>query len=288
MGSLGMRAVKLLASEGHEVTTPVGSKAQLQKAKALGAKPQLLNPLIATDMDAALYGQEAVINLSGEDDNSRAWIKNPARLRAISLNLARGALRNRIGRFIQESTVFLYADRSGDWIEEGAHGKTDASASTALLTEKHVMDMQKGGVTPVILRFAGFYSSDNSLTRKILRWTRFGFYLERGMPEGYMPRVHLDDAASALQRALHAPAGIWNISEDEPSTRRQSSQALSQILGRKLSPPSTWTALLLRAGPPPCRSLRISNHKFKEATGWQPAFPSPMAGWSAVVAQAKI
>lgn len=287
LGPLGMRVVKLLVAEGHEVTAPVGSKSLFEKTKVLGAKPQLLNPMSISDMEAALYGHEAIINLAADDDNPWAWKKQSLRLRAIAFNLARGALRNKIGRFIHESTVFLYSDRDNDWVEEGSHGKTDEFASMALLAEKNILDMEKHGTIPVVLRFAGFYSADNGITQKILRWTRFGFYLETGIPEGYMPRVHLDDAATAVLHALKAPAGVWNISEDEPTTRRQSIAALSQTLRRKLSQPSPWAALLLRLEKPSCKSLRISNRKFKEATGWNPTYPSILTGWGSVSAEAK-
>ncbi len=282
LGPLGKRVVKLLAAEGHEVTAPVGSKSLLEKAKSLGAKPQLLNPSNLGDMEAALYGQEAVINLVADDNNPRAWKKDPARMRAVSLNLAKASLLNKIGRFIQESTVFLYSDRNGDWVEEDAPGKHDAFATTALEIEKSIQEMKRAGATPVVLRFADFYSSDHEATRRILRWTRLGFYLDAGSPEGYLPRIHLDDAANAVSLALKAPAGVWNVSEDEPATRRQSSEALSLVLGRKLSQPSPWTASLLQAPAAPCRSLRVSNHKFKEATGWNPLYPSMTVGWKAV------
>ena len=36
------------------------------------------------------------------------------------------------------------------------------------------------------------------------------------------------------------------------------------------------------------RSLRVSNQRFKETTGWQPRFPSAWEGWAAVIADWRI
>ncbi|HJT23527.1 MAG TPA: NAD(P)-dependent oxidoreductase, partial [bacterium] len=165
--------------------------------------------------------------------------------------------------------------------------RADALAFSSYTAEHNALEMEKVGAVPVVLRFGAFYGPEERQTRRILRWAKLGFFLMAGPPEGYYPMVHLSDAAEAVLRALRAPAGVWNIVEDEPFTRRQSAEALARAMGKKsLSPPSPWMALLLRPDKAPCESLRVLNRKFKKATGWSPAFPSPWEGWTAVVLQA--
>ena len=97
----------------------------------------------------------------------------------------------------------------------------------------------------------------------------------------------IDDAASALVTALnHAPSGLYDIVDDEPLRQRQVKKALAAAVGRRrlLSPP-TWL-LHMMAGPTAAaltRSIRISNRRFREATGWVPAVPSAIEGLARVV-----
>jgi NAD dependent epimerase/dehydratase family enzyme len=39
-----------------------------------------------------------------------------------------------------------------------------------------------------------------------------------GPPDSYVSSIHLDDAAAAVSAALHAPAGTYNVVDDEPLT----------------------------------------------------------------------
>lgn len=243
LNPLGSRVAKLLAKSRHEVTAAVANQWEAEQARALGSHPVVLNLLSVSDVQAALYGQETVVNLATAAGDTRSWLKYSLLRRALSLNLVHGALRNHVGRFIQESAVFLYGESDERWVTEDARLKPDAPSSSAFTAERNVLELEKVGGTPVVLRFAAFYAQDHWETRRILRWARMGFFLMAGPLEGYFPMVHLADAAEAVLHALRAPAGVWNISEDEPFTRRQSAQALAKALGKKrLSLPSPLVA----------------------------------------------
>jgi len=110
-----------------------------------------------------------------------------------------------------------------------------------------------------------------------------------GSPAAFVSPVTTDDAAAAVVVALGAPAGSYNVVDDEPLTRREYVDALSRELGRSsLRTPPSWLRLVggskLRMI---MRSQRISNRRLKEATGWSPAYPSAREGWPAVFAQAR-
>jgi nucleoside-diphosphate-sugar epimerase len=154
--------------------------------------------------------------------------------------------------------------------------------------ERNAMELEKAGITPVVLRFASVYCSDCPDTQKLLRYAKFGYYMQAGPPDGFVPMVHADDAAKAVVEALKVPAGIWNVAEDVSLTRRESAQALATALGRSaLGIPSAW--IRNWAGPDvdiTGESLKVSNLKFKTATTWKPNYISPKEGWKSVVIHA--
>jgi nucleoside-diphosphate-sugar epimerase len=106
-----------------------------------------------------------------------------------------------------------------------------------------------------------------------------------GPGASFLSSVALDDAATAVVAALAAPAGVYNVVEDEPVRRREYADALAAPLG--VSPPRLLPAAAAWAlgslGEMLSRSLRISNRKLRAATGWAPRYPNVHVGWPAVL-----
>src|SRR5205085_2338820 len=102
--------------------------------------------------------------------------------------------------------------------------------------------------------------------------------------DGYVTSINTDDAASAVVAALDAPAGIYNVG-DEPVTRREFYDAVAAALGTRPARvlPRGAGKLLGAKGAPFVRSQRISSQRFRDATGWAPAYPSVREGLPQVV-----
>lgn len=101
-----------------------------------------------------------------------------------------------------------------------------------------------------------------------------------GDPEGYVSMIHADDAGSAVAAALEAPSGPYNIADDEPLTRAEAGRVVAAALDKK--PPRSVPRRLTDLSPSTravSRSLRVSHHRFTEATGWTPAHPSIRTSW---------
>ena len=83
--------------------------------------------------------------------------------------------------------------------------------------------------------------------------------------------------------ALRAPSGTYNVADDEPVTRAEAGRIVAEALGVK--PPHPVPKAVQAATPASAkllmRSLRVSNRRFKEATGWQPVHPSIRGSWPA-------
>ena len=97
--------------------------------------------------------------------------------------------------------------------------------------------------------------------------------------------LHADDAASAVLAALSAPAGTYNVAETEPMTRGDLNATIARALGKKRAISVPGLAKLGGAKTEYFgRSIRLSSQAFRDATGWQPAFPTPREGWAQVIA----
>lgn len=266
-GVVGRRAVRLLRSAGHEVVGH-GSDLDLFDPSAVGR---------------AAAGYDVVINLataipSGARMALRSAWETTARLRTEgSRNLADVAADGG-ARFIQESAVTVYDDGGDTWLDESAPTRNGPILGPPLRAEQHA-----AMVNGVALRFGLFYGPDAAHTQDEVALARRGFAATVGDADGYQPDLHLDDAASAVVAAIEAPPGTYNVTGDEPVTRGERTTVLAAVVGRERlrTPPDLagrlGTARIL------ARSRRVSNTRFRDATGWAPAHPSIREGLPPVV-----
>jgi nucleoside-diphosphate-sugar epimerase len=76
---------------------------------------------------------------------------------------------------------------------------------------------------------------------------------------------------------MDAPAGVYNVSDDYPVTARQDIETLAAAVGAKPPRQVPWWLARAVAGPSAgllSVSQRVSNERFKIATGWSPRYPS--------------
>jgi nucleoside-diphosphate-sugar epimerase len=290
-GVIGWRAVERLVAAGHEVTGVARSAEKAELLRGVGSTPVRLDLFDPAAVKEAVVGHDVVVNLTTHIPPlsrmaiTRAWAENDRIRTEISRNLADAALAAGAGRYIQESIAFLYRDRGDEWIDEDTPiDSPDYAASVAVAESQGARFTEAGGVG-VVLRFGQFYGHDAGHTVDMVRFARRRISPSLGPSDAYWPQIHLDDAGSAVVAALDAPAGTYNVIEDEPATRRESGAALAAALGVK--PPRHVPAAVSRFGGSKAammgRSERVSNQRFKAATDWKPAYPSVREGWPQVV-----
>jgi nucleoside-diphosphate-sugar epimerase len=138
----------------------------------------------------------------------------------------------------------------------------------------------------VVLRFGVFYAPDSTHSQAMVRAARRRIGLAVGSPHGYMSSIHGDDAAAAVLAVLDADAGVYNVVDDEPVTRRAYFAALGAAVGhaRPFLFPGRAARLTGKRASTLTRSQRVTNAAFKAETGWAPRYPSVREGWPAVVA----
>jgi nucleoside-diphosphate-sugar epimerase len=122
----------------------------------------------------------------------------------------------------------------------------------------------------------------------MLRLARWRGSMVAGKADAFMSSIHADDAASAVIAALEAPSGIYNVTDDEPLTRRDALDAFTAAFGtKKLRTNPHWAVRLVAGsgGTALTASQRVSNRRFRSIAGWVPTFPSLREGYAAEAAR---
>ena len=213
-----------------------------------------------------------------------AWRENDRIRKDASLVIATAARAEGLTRLVQESFGLIYPDRGDTWIDESMAVSPAGHAESVLDAERSASRFTGGGGTGVILRFAALYGPDSTLA-EMIRVLRKGWSPLPGDPRAYFSSLAQDDAAAAVVAALSAPAGTYNIGDDAPLRRGEWAGSLASALGLpRPKPIPRWMSML--GGPAMrfmSRSERISNRKFRDATGWHPKYASVRDAWSDVV-----
>lgn len=285
-GVLGRRVLRRLLAEGHEVRAVARTRPEV--VRAAGAEPIRVDLFDPDALAAAVRGHDAVLDLATRiPDTTRmalpwAWREND-RLRSVAARSAADAAIGAGARYVRESIGFLYADGGDAWIDEDAPVSPERPTRSALAAEGAAARVTSAGGVGVVLRFAEFYGDDSAHTQDRLALAERGFAAVLGDLDGYWPRIHLDDAASAVVAAVHAPAGVYNVVDDQPLTRREQVAILADAVGRELRTPPGFVASFGGARAVG-RSLRLSNRRLRSVTGWAPRHPTVRTGWPEVIA----
>jgi 2-alkyl-3-oxoalkanoate reductase len=294
-GVIGRRLIPLLIDAGSEVTAVARSKAKVNQLTKQGARPVTLDLFDPVAVKDAVAGHNTVINIATHIPSGLrsmmpgAFAENVRIRREASMNLANAAIATRAQRFVQESYAPAYPDRGDEWIDEdvpimpGAHIESvrDAESSAATFT--------RSGGAGVVLRFSNLYSHDSSLTLDMVSAVKKGIAPVFGGPDGFMSSIWADDAAAAVFASLRVPAGVYNVTDSVPMLRREVFDLLARMLGVRAPriPPMWLTKLTGSLGDSLGRSHRLSNARFRQASGWVPRVSSVKEGWQILAAELK-
>lgn len=292
-GVLGRNAVASLVAGGHEVHGVARRPDAAAGLRDLGAEPVALDLFDAGAVRKAVAGSDAVCHLATRIPPLRrawrrsAWVENDRLRRDATRILADAAIEHAVEAFLAESVTFPYPDRDEDWIDEDvpfASGEDPRLASVAAL-EAETARMREAGARGIVLRFALFYGPEAHQMDDALRMARLRIAPAMGPGDAYLSSVHQADAGAAVAAALRAPAGVYNVADDEPLRRAEYSAAFASAFGfgrLRPTPPALLRAVGGRSVEVLLRSQRVGNRRFRAATGWAPEFPNARAGWRAV------
>lgn len=276
---LGYCALQYIASHGARFDVQAGTVRSLEKAKELAD----------SGVETFIFGPEredpAVAQRVAEADVLLVSIPPSVSVDPVLARFGHkiAGLR-RTQTIIYLSTIGVYGDRGGEWVDETEVPTPTSERSKARLqTEKSWAAIGKEKDKNVhILRLAGIYGPG----RNPLVNLRAGS-ARRIVKEGqFFNRIHVEDVGRAIDAVLDngGRGGVWNVSDDAPA------------------PPQdvvAFAAMLMGIGPPPEQDLesvdltplarsfyaenkRASNRKLKEALGGELTYPTYRVGLQAL------
>ena len=295
-GVLGQPVVRQLLAAGHRVRALAHSDASVQTLLGLGVEPVRADLFDPMSLKAAVAGADAILHLAtripsaSRSASPDAWRENDRIRREGTRNLIDAAIECGVGTVVYPSFAFVYPDSGEAWIDattrQPAQPPHPFIAST-LDAELEIARFNAAGGRGITLRMGGFYGPSSQHTHEMAALARRGFSPLPGPVAGFVPAIWVDDAASAVVAALSSmvSAGTYDVVDDEPLHRGEVSQAIAMAVGRRsLARIPSWVAALL--SPASARlfslSLRVSNTRFKQASGWSPSVPNARIGWQAL------
>jgi nucleoside-diphosphate-sugar epimerase len=188
-------------------------------------------------------------------------------------------------RVIYLSTVGVYGDHEGAWIDEDTPPAPQlARARARIEAEQAWAEVAGNGL--MILRLAGIYGPGrNALTR-----LRSGTARRIVKPGQVFNRIHVDDAGHAITAAIaHRNEGIarsiWNVCDDEPAPPQDVIAYAAGLLGVPVPPDEDFATA---EQTPMARSFyatnnRIANARLKSDLGVRLAYPTYRVGLEALL-----
>src|SRR5262245_10621612 len=186
------------------------------------------------------------------------------------------------------STVGVYGDHAGAWVDEQTPPRPDVTRSRERLTAELAWQNfgARSRIPVAILRLAGIYGPDRNALLQIAR----GDARRIVKPGQVFNRIHVEDIAQAIDAALTQTAsGIFNVADDEPCPPGDPLAFAAQLLGRPPPPETSFEQAALAMSPlalsfwQDCR--RVRNDKLKRELGVTLRYPTYREGLKALFAE---
>jgi 2-alkyl-3-oxoalkanoate reductase len=228
-GAIGQPLVAELIRQRHAVTGMTHSDAGAERLRKAGATVAHVSAFDEAALEEELQRSSAEIVI----DELTALPKHPSEMAAAAAgdrtlrlegggNLLRAARASGVRRYIQQSTGFFLKAGNG-LADETESLAVDASPSVAAAsrtyTELESRLLSDSKIEGVALRYGFFYGPNtwfnpDGASADQVRKQELPII---GSGAGVWSWVHIDDAALATVAALNAPAGIYNVVDDNPS-----------------------------------------------------------------------
>ncbi len=185
------------------------------------------------------------------------------------------------------STVGVYGDHGGKWVDETTPPKPGSARSRARLDAEHAWQKlgARRGIAVAVLRLAGIYGPGQNALVHIARGTARRIV----KPGQVFNRVHVGDIAQAIDAAFaRTAAGVFNVADDAPSPPGDPIVFAAHLLGRDPPPEIAFaeatpsmSAMALSFWQD-CR--RVHNDKLKRELGVTLLYPTYREGLRALFA----
>ncbi|NIX77579.1 SDR family oxidoreductase [Microvirga terricola] len=184
------------------------------------------------------------------------------------------------------STVGVYGDAGGGWVDEGTPpAPINERSSARVVAENGWLDLGRASRASVqIFRLAGIYGPERNALRRVMDGTA-----RRVIKPGQVfNRIHVDDIAQLLMASIRSPArnAIYNVSDDEPAPQQDVISYAAELLGREPPPDEPFAEAKLGAAAESFYqdNKRVLNTRIKRDLGVALKYPTYREGLQALLA----
>ncbi|SCM70881.1 NAD-dependent epimerase/dehydratase [uncultured Pleomorphomonas sp.] len=173
------------------------------------------------------------------------------------------------------STVGVYGDHGGAWVDETSDCRPKSARSAARLKAESqwLAFGARVGVPVAVLRLSGIYGPGRNAFVNLME----GSARRLVKPGQVFNRIHVEDIAAAVERAFATKAGgLFNITDDEPAPPQDVVAYAAELMGVPPPPEQDFETADLS---PMARSFygenkRVANGLGKSALGLAYAYPN--------------
>ena len=176
----------------------------------------------------------------------------------------------RVGWIGYLSSTGVYGDCGGAWVDE------TAPVGTGRRHARSAADLAWQDMGARVFRLPGIYGPGRSAIDRL----RDGTGKRLIAPGQVFSRVHVEDIAGGVIAGLAAPAGVYNLADDEPCSQNAVIEEAARLIG--VAPPPLLP--LDQAGLSPmalafyAENRRVANGKARRVLGWRPRYPTYREG----------
>jgi nucleoside-diphosphate-sugar epimerase len=194
----------------------------------------------------------------------------------------------RLRSIVYLSTVGVYGDCGGAWVDEESPAKPDAARSRERLAAELAWTElgARRGIAVANLRLAGIYGPGQNALVQIAR----GNARRIVKPGQVFNRIHVGDIAQAIDAAFtRSASGIFNVADDEPTPPGDPIAFAAQLMGVDAPPEIRFEDAAPSMSPmalsfwQECR--RVRNAKLKRTLGVSLLYPTYREGLRALLAE---
>jgi nucleoside-diphosphate-sugar epimerase len=281
---LGYCAEHFVAAFGNRFDRIVGTVRGLERAEMLNAR---FAPRLQTMVFDGNLAAPELRNTIGKADAALVSVPpdqaGDPTLTVCGAFLARAS---HLRRIVYLSTVGVYGDRAGGWVDEGMLPKPGSPRSRDRIAAEWAWQKlgARCGAGVSILRLAGIYGPGRNAIVQITRGSARCIV----KPGQVFNRIHVGDVAQAIDAAFaRNAAGIFNVADDEPSPPGDPIVFAAQLMGVEAPPKISFEEAAPSMSPmglsfwQECR--RVRNDKLKRELGVTLLYPTYREGLRALL-----
>jgi nucleoside-diphosphate-sugar epimerase len=275
---LGYSATHYVATFGNRFDRVIGTTRSLREA---AKPPDPRVELIAFDGRTASPELVACV----EDSDALLISAPPSETGDPVLACLADAIARGRARIVYLSTIGVYGERGGAWVDEESAPKPGSKRSTARLAAEEAWCRfgAENGKAVAILRLAGIYGPGRNALVTLAEGTARRIV----KPGQVFNRIHVTDIAQAIDACFaQAAAGVFNLADDEPAPPQDVIAFAAELLGKAPPPEIPFdearAAMSAMAQSFYAENRRARNVKLKQTLGVRLAYPTYREGLRAL------